>query len=173
MEFFEAVKSRHSVRKFQDKAIEQPKIDKMLEAMNLAPSAGDLQAYDVVLIKDSGRKMEIAQAALGQDFIAEAPVVLVFFANPKKSGIKYGSRGEQLYCIQDATIAAAYLQLAATSLGLATAWVGAFDEEEIKAIVNAPKYFIPIAIIPVGYGAEEPDITPRRKISEIVREEGF
>ncbi len=173
MEFFEAVKSRHSVRRFQDKAIEQPKIDKMLEAMNSAPSAGDLQAYDVVLIKDSRRKKEIAQAALEQYFIAEAPVVLIFFANPKGSSAKYGIRGERLYCIQDTTIAAAYLQLAAASLGLATAWVGAFDEEEIKGIVNAPEYMLPIAIIPVGYGAEKPDITPRKRISEIVKEEGF
>lgn len=173
MEFFEAVGKRHSIRAFKEKEVEQQKLNIMLNAMNSAPSAGDLQSYEVVLVKDLSTKKKIAEASLNQEFIEEAPVVFVFFANPKRSGMKYGARGEKLYCIQDATIAASYLQLAATSAGLASAWVGAFEEGGITRIVNAPEYMIPVAIIPVGYAAEQPEATPRRSIKDIVKNDKF
>lgn len=77
-------------------------------------------------------------------------------------------RGSELYCLQDATIVTAYAQLAATALGLASTWVGAFDEEAVAKVVEAPRSKRPIAILPIGYGGETPEITPRRRIGEIV-----
>lgn len=171
MDFFEAVKARHSIRAFQARPVEEEKLNRIIETANLAPSAGDLQAYEVVIVRDSKRKDELARAAGGQGFLAEAPVCLVFLAHPERSSRKYGERGSELYCLQDATIAASYAQLAATALGLGSTWVGAFDEGAVAKVVQASRGIRPVAILPVGYSAETPEITPRRPIGEIVSSE--
>jgi nitroreductase len=171
MDFFEAVKSRRAIRAFQNRPVDEEKMNRIIEAVNLAPSAGDLQAYEIVVVKDSRCKRELAKAAGGQSFVSEAPVCLVFLAYPERSSRKYGRRGSGLYCIQDATIAAAYAQLVVTALGLASTWVGAFDEGAVAKVVEASRSKRPIAILPIGYGRETPEITPRRRISEIVSSE--
>jgi nitroreductase len=171
MDYFETVKARHSIRAFQTKPVEEEKIRRIIETIHLAPSAGDLQAYEVVVVKDPERKNELARDALDQDFVAEAPVCLVFLACPERSSRKYGHRGSELYCIQDTTIAASYAQLAATALGLASTWVGAFDEDAVARTIEAPRNRRPIAILPIGYPAETPEITPRRAIAEIASSE--
>jgi nitroreductase len=168
MDFFEAVKARHSIRAFQSRPIEEEKMNRIIETVNLAPSAGDLQAYEIVVVKDSRRKNELVRAAGGQSFLSEAPVCLVVLAYPERSSRKYGRRGSELYCLQDATIATAYAQLAISALGLGSAWVGAFDEEAVAKVVEAPRSKRPIAILPIGYAGETPEITPRRRIGEIV-----
>ncbi len=171
MDFFDVVKSRHSVRAYKDREIEEEKLNKILEAAIRAPSAGNRQAYKIVIIKDEQRKKRLAEIAADQQFIAEAAICLVFFADPQHSARKYGKRGAELYCIQDATIAAAYAQLAAAALGLGAVWVGAFNAEALKELTNAEN-IIPVAIMPVGYPNEEPDITPRRRKEDTVcREE--
>ncbi|MCS7123252.1 MAG: nitroreductase family protein [Candidatus Aenigmarchaeota archaeon] len=170
MEFFKVIKNRHSIRAFKQKQVEEKKIIKILETINSAPSAGNLQAYEVFLVKNEEKKKEIARAAYNQDFIAEAPIVLVFCANPERSARKYGERGRRLYSLQDATIAAAYSQLAATALGLSSCWVGAFDEEYLLEVLEINKSLIPVAIIPVGYANEEPITTSRRNIEDLVKE---
>jgi nitroreductase len=171
MDFFEVVKTRQSIRAFQSRPVEEEKVNRIIETVNLAPSAGDLQAYEIVVVRDSRRKRELARAAGGQDFVSEAPVCLVFLAYPERSSRKYGSRGSELYCLQDATIAAAYAQLASTALGLASTWVGAFDEGAVAKVVKAPRNKRPIVILPVGYGNETPAFTPRRRFAEIVSSE--
>lgn len=168
MDYFEVVKSRHSIRAFQTRPVEEEKISRIIEAVNLAPSAGDLQAYKIVIVKDPRRRNALANAAWGQGFIAEAPVCFVFLAHPERSSRKYGQRGSELYCVQDATIAASYAELAATALGLASTWVGAFDDEAVAKTVEATGTERPVAILPIGYAAETPDITPRRPINEIL-----
>jgi len=127
-----------------------------------------LQAYEIFLVQDENKKRELALASFAQSFVAEAPVVLVFCANPGRSEKRYGKRGKNLYCIQDATIAAAYAQLAAVDLGLGSCWVGAFDEKEVLRILGNPEGLIPVAIIPIGYPAEQPPSTGRRKLEDIV-----
>jgi nitroreductase len=170
MEFFDVVKNRHSIRAFKDKKVEEEKLQRILESANAAPSAGNLQAYEIIVAKEQKKKADLAGAAFSQEFIAEAPVVLVFLASPKKSSEKYGKRGSGLYSIQDATIACAYAQLAATALGLGSVWVGAFDPEEVATVVNA-KEEIPVAILPIGYSDEKPYCTSRRK--DIIHKESL
>jgi nitroreductase len=167
MEYFEAVKARHSVRAFQKKPAEEEKISRIIEAINLAPSAGDLQAYEVVIVKDPMLKEKLAKAAFGQSFVSEAPVCFVFVACPERSSRKYGRRGSELYCVQDASIATTYAMLAATALGLSSTWVGAFDEEAAARAVGATGGKRPVAILPVGYAAESPESTPRRPVSDV------
>ena len=138
--------------------------------MQTAPTAGNLQAYEVMVVKDPEARQKLARAALGQGFVAAAPAVLAFVALPVTSGQRYGARGAQLYSIQDATIATTYAMLAATALGLATTWVGAFHEDEVREVLNAEANQVPVALLPLGYGAAEPHPSPRRPLDKIARE---
>ncbi len=166
MNLFEAIMARQSVRAYKPQQVEQEKIDAIVAAINQAPSAGNLQAYRVWLIRGAAIKERLAQAALDQKFLASAPLLLVFWAEPARAS-QYGKRGAELYCVQDATIAVAYAQLAATALGLATCWIGAFDEAAVAEVLGSPEGLRPIAMLPIGYAAEKPASTPRRAVSEL------
>jgi len=169
MDFWEVLSVRRSVRSYSRKTVPEDYICQILEALNTAPSAGDLQAYDVVVAKDTEVRIKLARASYGQMFNYEAPDSTVFIANPLRSARRYGDRGRRLYSVQDATIAATFAMLAATSLGLVTCWVGAFDDEKVAAAVgtNLDRHR-PVAIITVGFPAETPRPTPRRSIEELV-----
>ena len=170
MEFFETVKKRTSVRAYLTKPIKKGKLGKILEACSLAPSAGNLQAYRVVLVRGRKDKQAIADAAYGQDFIVDAPVLVAFIGDRKRSAGKYGKRGEEFYSVQDATIAAAYCQLAAAALGLGSVWIGGFDEEKVAKILKCKPHEFPAAVIPVGHPAEHMEGHGRREREEMVGE---
>ncbi|MDQ7843553.1 MAG: nitroreductase family protein [Armatimonadota bacterium] len=167
--FFATVRGRHSIRAFADRPVASKTLQAILDAANRAPSAGNLQAYEIYVVTHLTTREALARAALDQMFVAQAPVVLVFCAHPTRSARRYGERGRTLYCLQDATIACAYAQLAATALGLATVWVGAFDEEAVRRALGAPPGLRPVAILPVGFPAEAPEITGRRPLEDLVR----
>ncbi len=168
MELFEAIWKRRSVRGYLAKQVENEILDKILEAANQAPSAGDSQGYEIVVVDDSYLLNQLWTALLGQTFAKPAPLALVFCANEERSGSKYGARGKDLYSVQDATIAAAYTQLAATGLGLVTVWVGAFNEEKVREAIDVPAHIRPVTILPLGYSDEEPAPTSRRTLSDLV-----
>jgi nitroreductase len=168
MEFFEVVKRRRSTRAYSAKAVEPAKLQQILEAANAAPSAGNLQAYEIYRVTESQRRRALAKAAWDQGFVAEAPEVLVFCANPSRSAPRYRQRGTRLYAVQDATIACTFAMLAATSLGLATVWVGAFDDTAVCRAISLPEGHIPVAILPIGYPAETPELTLRRPLEDLV-----
>ncbi|PIU78689.1 MAG: nitroreductase [Candidatus Moranbacteria bacterium CG_4_10_14_3_um_filter_44_15] len=147
----EIFQKRKSTRGFIPKKIEKEKLDEILEAAHSAPSAGNLKAREILAVADERTRERLAKAAFGQDFVAEAPLVLVFLALPKVSAQKYGERGRDLYAIQDATIAASFAWLQAVDLGLSGCWVGAFDEEEMRNILNLDDEKRPVAILPIGY----------------------
>lgn len=147
----EVFEKRHSVRSFQGREIEKEKLKEILEAAESAPSAGNLKARKIVAVENLALKEKLAKAALNQNFICEAPIVLIFFALPLVSGQKYGERGRELFAIQDATIAASFAWLQAVMLGMDACWVGAFDEDEVREILGAQKDEKPIAILPIGY----------------------
>jgi nitroreductase len=146
--------------------VEEAKLKRIFEAANMAPSAGNLQAYQVRVVHDQAKRNALAKAAHGQGFLAEAPVCLVFCADPDRSAAKYDGRGRELYSVQDATIAGTFAMLAAVDLGLATVWVGDFDEKEVQQILEV-KSIRPVAIFSLGYPAEQPQPSPRRAIEEI------
>jgi nitroreductase len=168
MEFQKLTKERHSIRAFQARPIEEEKLQAILEAARKAPSAGNLQAYRIHITKPKEKKERLAEAALNQEFVGEAEVVLVFCQDSPQSNQKYGLRGEKLYSLQDATIACAYAQLAAADLGLGTCWVGAFNEEEVSKAIRLPRNLRPIALLPIGYPTEKPFPKSRRSIDELV-----
>lgn len=169
-DFFETVRHRHSVRKYHaDLDVEGEKLHALLEMACAAPSAGDLQAYRVVVVRNPDQRRRLAEAADRQTFIGEAPVCLVFCADPRRSEAEFGTRGARLYALQDATIAAAYAQLAGVSLGLGSTWVGRFDEDRVRSALDLDPELVPVALISVGYPAELPEATPRRRLQDMVR----
>ncbi|MEM4272664.1 MAG: nitroreductase family protein [Candidatus Bilamarchaeaceae archaeon] len=170
MEFEEVLEKRHSVRRFLRKEVEEGKVRGILHAASRAPSAGNLQAYKIFVVKNDGIRRRLADAAYGQEAVASAPVVLVFCADEQKSAARYAKRGESLYSVQDATIACAYAQLAATACGLASVWVGAFRDEEVARIIGAAAREVPVALLPLGYAAEKEEATAMAPIEEIATE---
>ena len=172
MEFFDVLKARHSIRSYAAQPVEPEKLQQILEAVNGAPSAGDLQAFEVYLVCDDVRKSALVRASGDQDFLAQAPVVLVFCTHAALSEARYAKRGVELYCIQDATIACTFAMLSATALGLSCVWVGAFDEDDVRSIIQAPRGVRPIAILPIGYCAETPRIRSRRGVKDLVHQVG-
>jgi nitroreductase len=170
MDFFKLIEERHSMRKYQFKPVEEEKLTRILEAANRAPSAGNLQGYEIYVVRKLEYRQALVKAAYDQEFLAEAPVVLVFCADAPRSAAKYGERGATLYSVQDATIACAYAQLAAKSLGLDTVWVGAFDEQAVAGIVHIEDGLRPIIMLPVGYAGKESRPRPRRPLKDLIRE---
>ena len=170
MDFFDVVEKRHSMRRYTDTPVEEEKLQQILATINRAPSAGDLQGYEVYIVRKVEQRQALVQAADGQGFIAEAPVTIAFCANPARSAVWYKKRGVKLYSVQDATIACTFAMLAVTALGLASVWVGAFDEESVRSVLGIPTELVPVALLPIGYAAKEPRITPRRELSDIIHE---
>jgi nitroreductase len=170
MDFFEVVKRRRSTRAYAAKPIDADRLAKILAAANAAPSAGNLQAFEIYRVTDPERRRELARAALHQSFIAQAPEVLVFCANPARSAARYRQRGVRLYALQDATIACTFAMLAATTLGLSSVWVGAFDDQEVHRVIGAQNGHIPVAMLPIGYAAETPELTMRRSLDDLVHQ---
>ncbi|MFX0162282.1 MAG: nitroreductase family protein [Candidatus Hodarchaeota archaeon] len=171
MDLFEAIKRRRSIRKYMDEDVLEEDLEKILEAAILAPSAGNRQAWDFVIVRDESVKKALVKAALGQNFIAEAPVVVVVCANMERSASRYGSRGSGLYCIQDTAAAIQNMLLAVTALGLGACWIGAFHEEGVTKILELPIGVRPVAIIPIGHPAKIPRPTPRFRLSEVLHYE--
>ena len=168
MDFFEVVTRRRSIRSFQTRPIEADKLRQILEAANAAPSAGNLQGYEIHVVGAPEQRRALAKAALEQTFLAQAPVALVFCTNAQRSVARYRERGRRLYAVQDATIAATFAMLAATALGLATVWIGAFDDDAVWRVIGSPAGQVPVAILPIGYPAEEPAPTARRPLEELI-----
>jgi len=171
MELEEAIRNRRSIRLFKGKDLPSGIVEKLVELANLAPSAGNLQARDFIIVRDQKIKNELTAAALFQDFISQAPVAVVVTANLRRTEGRYGERGRTLYCLQDSAAAIQNLLLAAHSEGLGAVWIGAFDEERVTEILDLPGHARPIAIIPVGYPDEEPMARGRIPLKELIHYE--
>jgi len=167
MEFCEVIRNRHSIRTFTNQPVEEEKLQQILETANLAPSAGNLQAYEIYAVTNAKKRDGLACAALAQEYIAKAPVALVFCTHPERTEGKYTERGTRLYTVQDATIACTFAMLAATDLGLGSVWVGTFDEKVVRMIIGAPESQVPVVILAIGYPGEFPDQHPRRPLEQL------
>ncbi len=170
MELKEAIEGRRSVRAFTGEDVPRETVAELITLANMAPSAGNLQSRDFVVVRDRETKDAIARAALNQDFIAEAPVVIIVCANMRRVDW-YGERGRSLYALQDAAAAIQNLMLAAHDKGLGTVWVGAFREDQVAGLLKLPAHARPVAIIPVGHPREAPREPTRHPLSELLHEE--
>jgi nitroreductase len=168
MDFFEVIRARRSIRVFDERPVEEEKIRAILEAADAAPSAGNLQAYEIYLVRDPAALGRLARALTRMEFFSVVPVVLVFCANPARNEARYAERGKRLYAVQDATIACTHAMLAAAALGLGSVWVGAFREQEVSGALNLPGSVSPVALLPVGYPAEILEPRSRRPLEDLV-----
>jgi len=156
------------VRAFTGEAVSKEEVQRLIEAARWAPSAGNLQPWEFILIRDQETKRKLSIAALDQTFIEDAPVVIVVCADQARSARRYQNRGVHLYSLQDTAAAIQNILLAVHAMELGACWIGAFDESGVRDVLGTPRNWKPVAIVPVGHPAERPVAPRRRAIDEIV-----
>lgn len=161
MDVYECVKTRRTVRKFQEIDVPWDNVCKILEAGKSAPCSGNIQNWKFIVIQDKAARAEIAEYCGNQLWMAKAPVYIVICADVDKAKRFYGIRGERLYSIQNCAAAAENMLLMAHALGLGSAWIGYMEEDKVAAHVGLPPEFRPQAVIVVGYAAEQPPAPPK------------
>ncbi|MFH0764008.1 MAG: nitroreductase family protein [Candidatus Omnitrophota bacterium] len=168
MNVMEAIKNRCSVRSYQNRPVEKEKLDKILEAARLAPSASNRQEWRFVVVQDRGTRKRLMKAAKNQAFIGEAPVVIAACA---KTDGHIMTCGQMCYPI-DAAIAIEHMALEATEEGMGTCWVGAFYEDQVKEILGIPQDIRVVELLALGYPAgPSRSRKDRLSIEEIVMRE--
>ena len=163
MDLYEAIKKRYSCRSYAAKPIEQEKLDRILEAARLAPSAKNLQDWRFVVVTDEKKRKELAAAANEQMFIATAPVIIVGCSNTD-----YTMRCGQKIAPIDLAIAMEHIALTATAEGLAACWIGSFYPEKVRKVLDIPEKVEIIELMPIGYPADKETHKPRENIEKIV-----
>jgi nitroreductase len=173
MDLFDAIRSRRSVRKYDVRPVEEEKLKAVLEAVRMAPSWANMQCWRMVIVKEAGMKQKISDLSFVESFfapkgykanpskkaLAEAPVVIALCADPANSGTLW----EQEYYLVDCGIASQNLMLAARAQGLGTVFVGVYEEDKIKSLLNVPASVRVVGLFPLGYPTEEGKAGPPRK----------
>jgi nitroreductase len=149
MDAFEAVQKRHSIRAYEPTPIPEEKLRKVLEAARLAPSAGNIQPWHFVVVKDRGRRETLAKGGRYARFLAESPIVIVGCGDQKASPNWYKV---------DVAIAMQNMVLTATGEGLGTCWVASFSEDRVKSLLKIPEHVRVVALMALGYQREKLDI---------------
>ena len=166
-QLFRVMATRRSTRNFDtSRHIEEWKIEKILAAGDTAPSAGNFQGFKVVYVKNKEIKKRLVEAANNQPYV-NAPLVLVYCMDPSRVKMNFPSKILKKFSLQDATLAAAYSQLAASALGLSSIWIGMIDEEKVKEIIGIDLQ--PSSILCIGYPHQKRPPKSRRKLKDLVR----
>ncbi len=168
MDALEAIMTRTSVRDFTNAPISDEQVETLLKAMIAAPSGGNLQPWRIYVIRNNAVKRQLVKGARNQKFIANAPVVFVICRVPDESGDEYGSRGRNLYSIQDTAAMTQNLLITAHALGLGGCWVGAFDDAAIATAIKTPLSVIPVAIVPIGIPTKLRKPRSRKALKRVV-----
>src|SRR3989338_6585782 len=166
-DILELIKSRRTIKEFQPKFVSWENISRVLDAGRHAPSCGNLQNWKFILVYNAGQKQSLAEVCYGQYEIAMAWTLIVVCAEPEKVERYYGSRGRNLYTIQNCAAVVQNMLLEAHSLGLGTRWVGAFDEEAVKNQLNIPDEISVQAIVALGYAKDTPEKPPKYPLEPI------
>jgi len=169
MELKDAIRRRESVREYIDKPVPEEKLRNVLEAARLAPSAMNSQPVKLVVVRDVKRRRELAHAANGQSFVAEAPVVIAAVATNTAHVMSCGIPSHPV----DLAICVSYMTLAAVDEGLGTCWIGAFSQEKVKNILGIPDKYRVVALLPLGYPKRERGLKLRKSFEEVVCYETF
>ncbi len=169
MEFKETISKRQSIREYEDKPVPQDKLNRVLEAARLAPSGSNRQPWKFIVVKDSQRRRELAQAANQQTFVGQAPVIIAAVAtNPDR----IMSCGIPSYAV-DLAIAITQMTLAAVDEGLGTCWIGAFSQDKVRETLGVPAKYKVVTVLPVGYPKRESMTKMRKSLEEVVCYEKF
>lgn len=168
MDFKKVIKKRWMCRKYEDREVPEEKIDKILDLARRYPSAGHTEPQEFIVVQDQETKDALGEAALGQMYLAEAPVVIVVVSDTRRSAARYGERGRKFYSVVDGAFASMLVLLSAVNEGLGAGFVGAFDDRQVQEVLSLSSHVRPIGIIPIGYCAEGPHKLPRRPKEEII-----
>jgi nitroreductase len=169
MDFSRLIETRYSVRAYKPEPVEDGKLQQVLDAARLAPTAANRQPFQLVVIHTAGREEELKRI-YGRDWFVQPPLVIAICSVPdlawtRKDGMNYHA--------VDATIVMDHLILAAASAGLGTCWVGAFDPDAAREVLGLPDTVEPIAFTPLGYPADQPKRKSRKPLSDLVRYESW
>lgn len=157
MNVFDTITERRSIRNYKDERIPKDKLDKLLEAARLAPSAANRQIWKFIVVEDEQIKKQLVTACNNQAFVGTASHVIAGVGDPA-----------QKWHQVDLAIALEHIVLEAAELGLGTCWIGAFNEDEVKKILKIPQDKKVVALLTLGVPAESPAARPRKALEEIV-----
>ena len=161
--FASVVKRRRMIRKYEDRPVPEEEIRALLRYAVRAPSAGNLQPWEFILVRDPEVRAQLAKAAMNQNSVATAPIIIATCADIQRMGEKYGTRGA-FYSLVDTAFASLLILLGATERGLGACFVGAYNPEEVAKILQLPTHVRPVGLITLGYPAERPRKPTNKKI---------
>ncbi len=164
---FNVMLNRRSQRKFENRDVEEWKLEMIFAAADTAPTAGGFQGFEIYHIKNQEIKNKLVEAANNQPYV-NAPVVLVFCMNPKRIKLNFPPETIRKFSQQDATLAAAYSQLAAHALGLSSIWIGMLDENKIREVLSTE--LSPSSILCMGYPVKILVPKPKRNLKDLIHE---
>ncbi len=162
---FNVMLNRRSQRKFENKTVEDRKIEMILAAADTAPTAGGFQGFEIFHVKNSEIKVKLVEAANKQPYV-NAPLVLVFCMNPERVKMNFPPNILKKFSLQDATLAAAYSQLAAHALGLSSIWIGMINEDKVMEVLGTN--LVPATILCLGYPQKMLQPKPKRSLIELI-----
>jgi nitroreductase len=167
MSFSELIQKRYSVRAYKPDAIEAEKLELVLNAARLAPTAANRQPFQIIVIKTEGRAAELRRI-YNREWFTQAPTILCAVGTPKKGWVRYD---EANYTNVDVAIAMDHLILQATELGLGTCWIAAFNPDTAREVLGLPDSVEPVVFTPLGYPADESKEKERQQLANLVRYE--
>jgi len=167
MGFLELAKKRYSVRAYKPDPVEKEKLQQVLEAVRLAPTAANRQPFQLIVITAKGKEADLGRI-YGRPWFVNAPIVIGACAIPSQA---WSRQDDKNYCDVDVAIIMDHLTLAAADLGLGTCWIGAFDPAAAGEVLGLPAGVEPIAFTPLGYPDDQPKEKKRKSIKELVRYE--
>ena len=168
MEVYEAIEKRYSVRGYEDRPVEQDKLERILNAGRIAPSASNRQNWKFVVARDPDVRNAVA-AATGQAFVSQAPVIIAVIGTDPVYQMRCGVHTAPV----DGAIAMDHMTLAAVAEGLGTCWVGAFDQDAAREALNVPESAMIIDLLPMGYPNTEPKPKSRKPFEEVISYDKF
>jgi nitroreductase len=161
MNVIDAIKTRRSVRKYKPDPISDGDLKIILEAAQLAPSAGNRQPWEFIIVKDIETKKKLAEKARKQLWIGDAGVLVVALAMDKKN-----PRIHERWAERDVMTAVEHMVLASWELGYGTCWIGAFNQDDIKEILKIPESMTVINLLPIGVPDQKPDPRGRKPFKD-------
>lgn len=179
MDVLDAIRNRRSIHNFIQDELSAEEVNTLLEAARWAPTAGNLQPWRFVVVRQAETIEALictAYPGYSLNFLRQAPVILIVCADEsvyRKSSVMYQEKGPNLFCLQDTAAAIENLLLAAVTLGLGACWVGAFHEEPVKEILKLPEGVRPVALVPVGRMKSNPKAPPKRDLKELIHYETY
>ncbi|MHB8894983.1 MAG: nitroreductase family protein [Candidatus Geothermincolia bacterium] len=166
----DAIKTRRSVRKYEETEVTDDQLNQVLEAARFAPSWANKQGWHILVVKSAETRGKVSEAIEGNPgarAVGQAPVLLAVCMDPELSGNMNGKP----YYMTDAGLLMDHLMLAAADLGLGTVFIGAFDEDKVRAVLGVPGEFRIVGLTPLGVPAKIPGERPRNELTDVVHRE--